>query len=99
MGPTGTEGPFKIACEVALGLMRNQKDVLMSALRPFYFDPLLDWVPDGKHKKNDTGEVINEKAVETLKRFQDNSFSKFYQYFLNSSERFLHCRYFFTHSS
>ena len=55
MGPTGTEGPFKIACEVALGLMRNQKDVLMSALRPFYFDPLLDWVPDGKHKKNDTG--------------------------------------------
>lgn len=95
MGPTGTEGPFKIACEVALGLMRNQKDVLMSALRPFYFDPLLDWVPDGKHKKNDTGrfffqnsslltynylsliyiifigEVINEKAVETLKGIEN----------------------------
>ena len=77
MGPTGTEGPFKIACEVALGLMRNQKDVLMSALRPFYFDPLLDWVPDGKHKKTDTGEVINEKAVETLKRFKDISFLNF----------------------
>ena len=72
MGPTRTEGPFKIACEVALGLMRNQKDILMSALRPFYFDPLLDWVPDGKHKKNDTGgEVINEKAVETLKSIEN----------------------------
>lgn len=66
MGPTGTEGPFKIACEVALGLMRNQKDVLMSALRPFYFDPLLDWLQEGKHKKSDSGEVINATAVETL---------------------------------
>ncbi len=56
MGPTGTEGPFRIACEVSLGLMRKQKDVLMSALRPFYFDPLLDWV--GKHQKNDKGEQV-----------------------------------------
>ena len=64
MGPTGTEGPFRIASEVALGLMRKQKDVLMSALRPFYFDPLLDWV--GKHQKSDTGEQVNEKAVENL---------------------------------
>ena len=65
MGPTGTEGPFKIACEVALGLMRNQKDVLMSALRPFYFDPLLDWVPDGKHKKNDTGRFLFQICILT----------------------------------
>lgn len=61
----------RIACEVALGLMREQKDVLMSALRPFYFDPLLDWVPDGRHKKTDTGEVVNEKAVETLKSIEN----------------------------
>jgi phosphatidylinositol kinase/protein kinase (PI-3 family) len=66
MGPTGTEGPFKIACEVALGLMRNQKDVLMSALRPFYFDPLLDWVPDGKHKKNDTGRFLFQISSQVI---------------------------------
>lgn len=71
MGPTGTEGPFKIACQVALGLMRNQKDILMSALRPFVFDPLLEWVPDGKHKKSETGELNNEKAVETLKAIEN----------------------------
>ena len=72
MGPTGTEGPFKIACEVALWLMRNQKDGLMSALRPFYFDPLLDWMEtDRKSKKTDTGEVVNEKAVETLKSIEN----------------------------
>ena len=34
----------RIGCEVSLGLMRRQKEVLMCALRPFYFDPLVDWV-------------------------------------------------------
>ena len=74
MGPTGVEGPFKIACEVALSLMRNQKDVLMSALRPFYFDPLVDWVDpnDKKSKKADSaGEMVNEKAAETLKSIEN----------------------------
>lgn len=69
MGPTGTDGPFKITCEVALGLMRKQKDVLMSALRPFYFDPLLDW--KGKTSKIETGEVVNTMAVETLKKIEN----------------------------
>ena len=41
MGPTGYEGPFRIACEVALDLMRKQKDILISSLRPFVFDPLV----------------------------------------------------------
>ena len=36
--------PSRIGCEVSLGLMRRQKEVLMCALRPFYFDPLVDWV-------------------------------------------------------
>ena len=69
MGPTGTEGPFKITCEIALGLMRKQKDVLMSALRPFYFDPLLDW--KGKTSKTEAGEVVNTMAVETLKTIEN----------------------------
>jgi phosphatidylinositol kinase/protein kinase (PI-3 family) len=44
MGPTGVEGPFRISCEVALGLMRKQKEILMSSLRPFVFDPLVSFV-------------------------------------------------------
>lgn len=31
----------------------------------------VDWVPNGKHKKNDTGEIVNEKAVETLRSIED----------------------------
>merc|ERR1719510_1759048 len=76
-GPTGCEGPFRMACEAALGLMRKQKDVLMSSLRPFVYDPLVDWLPkngdSGENKRTkagdkskETGEVVNETAVETL---------------------------------
>ena len=42
-GPLGVEGPFRISCEVALAVMRKERDVLMSVLRPFVFDPLVDW--------------------------------------------------------
>ena len=48
--------------------MRKRKDVLMSALRPFYFDPLLDW--KGKTSKTESGEVVNTMAVNTLKNIE-----------------------------
>ena len=68
-GPTGYEGPFRLACEAALGLMRRQKDVLISSLRPFVYDPLVDWLPkDGAgdfnqrskagDKSKETGEIV-----------------------------------------
>ena len=58
--------------------MRRQKDLLMTALRPFYFDPLVDWVTptasSSCRRKGDTntsgGEVENAKAVETLKAIE-----------------------------
>jgi serine/threonine-protein kinase ATR len=76
-GPTGCEGPFRLACEAALGLMRKQKDVLMSSLRPFVYDPLVDWIPKeggpdhnkrlkAGDKSKETGEIVNETAVVTL---------------------------------
>ncbi|XP_065323146.1 serine/threonine-protein kinase atr-like [Gordionus sp. m RMFG-2023] len=43
MGPLGYEGIFRQACEVTLMVMRNQKDLLMSVLKPFIHDPLLEW--------------------------------------------------------
>ena len=42
-GPLGVEGPFRIACEIALRVMRQEKDLIMSVLRPFVYDPLVDW--------------------------------------------------------
>ena len=77
----GLEGPFRLSCEAALGVMRRQKDILVASLRPFVFDPLVDWVVDderrgkggkkaGKGGADPTGEVVNETGVETLKAIE-----------------------------
>lgn len=66
MGPMGTEGLFRRACEVTLRLMRDQREPLMSVLKTFLHDPLVEWSKPVKgHSKaslNETGEVLNEKA-------------------------------------
>uniref|UniRef100_A0A665WVB9 Serine/threonine-protein kinase ATR n=1 Tax=Echeneis naucrates TaxID=173247 RepID=A0A665WVB9_ECHNA len=66
MGPMGTEGLFRQACEVTLRLMRDQREPLMSVLKTFLHDPLVEWSKQGKGlskaQANETGEIVNEKA-------------------------------------
>ncbi|XP_003416220.1 serine/threonine-protein kinase ATR isoform X1 [Loxodonta africana] len=65
MGPMGTEGLFRRACEVTLRLMRDQREPLMSVLKTFLHDPLVEWskpVKGNSKAHNETGEVVNEKA-------------------------------------
>lgn len=42
----------------------------MTALRPFLFDPLIDWVSSRKSESSKSGETVNEKAVESLKAIE-----------------------------
>ncbi|XP_042314459.1 serine/threonine-protein kinase ATR [Sceloporus undulatus] len=66
MGPMGTEGLFRRACEVTLRLMRDQREPLMSVLKTFLHDPLVEWSKpvrgSTKTLVNETGEIVNEKA-------------------------------------
>ncbi|XP_072852125.2 serine/threonine-protein kinase ATR [Pogona vitticeps] len=66
MGPMGTEGLFRRACEVTLRLMRDQREPLMSVLKTFLHDPLVEWSKpvrgNTKTIANETGEIVNEKA-------------------------------------
>ncbi|KAF3701011.1 Serine/threonine-protein kinase atr [Channa argus] len=66
MGPMGTEGLFRQACEVTLRLMRDQREPLMSVLKTFLHDPLVEWSKQAKGLSktpaNETGEIVNEKA-------------------------------------
>ncbi|XP_076013772.1 serine/threonine-protein kinase ATR [Genypterus blacodes] len=66
MGPMGTEGLFRQACEVTLRLMRDQSEPLMSVLKTFLHDPLVEWSKQAKGlskaQANETGEIVNEKA-------------------------------------
>ncbi|XP_077477545.1 serine/threonine-protein kinase ATR [Stigmatopora argus] len=66
MGPMGIEGLFRQACEVTLRLMRDQREPLMSVLKTFLHDPLVEWSKQSKGlcktQANETGEIVNEKA-------------------------------------
>ncbi|KAI4897685.1 hypothetical protein NFI96_015723 [Prochilodus magdalenae] len=66
MGPMGTEGLFRQACEVTLRLMRDQREPLMSVLKTFLHDPLVEWSKPvkgpSKTQANESGEIVNEKA-------------------------------------
>ncbi|RVE57450.1 hypothetical protein OJAV_G00216500 [Oryzias javanicus] len=66
MGPMGTEGLFRQACEVTLRLMRDQREPLMSVLKTFLHDPLVEWSKQtkglSKTQAHETGEIVNEKA-------------------------------------
>ena len=43
MGPLGYEGTFRCCCEIVMRLIRNHSSVFLSIIRPFVFDPLLEW--------------------------------------------------------
>lgn len=66
LGPLGYEGPFRRTCEVALRIMRDQADALLSALKPFIHDPLVEWSKTSRCARangDSSGEMHNEKAV------------------------------------
>ncbi|TKA23330.1 hypothetical protein B0A50_07538 [Salinomyces thailandicus] len=53
MGPTGYEGPFRKSSELTLGLLRQNKDTLMTVLETFLYDPTTDFA--GKRKRTTPG--------------------------------------------
>ncbi|RWS05005.1 hypothetical protein B4U79_11546 [Dinothrombium tinctorium] len=82
MGATGYEGPFRKTCEATLRVMREQSDALMSVLKPFVYDPLLEWKTIDKSEKQrhrgrssindaDLVEIFNEQAQICLNQIED----------------------------
>ncbi|KAK5125692.1 hypothetical protein LTR85_011966 [Meristemomyces frigidus] len=53
MGPYGYEGPFRKSSELTLGLLRQNKDTLMTVLETFLYDPTTDFA--GKRKRATPG--------------------------------------------
>ncbi|TFK72010.1 hypothetical protein BDN72DRAFT_869695 [Pluteus cervinus] len=53
LGVTGVEGVFRIACEVTMQLLRDNKDTLMSVLDAFIHDPLVEWEDEKRRMERD----------------------------------------------
>lgn len=64
MGPTGIEGPFRIACEITLQMMRELRETLLSVLQPFVYDPKVDDMITRKPVKTSANqaEVTNDSV-------------------------------------
>ncbi|PRQ23339.1 putative non-specific serine/threonine protein kinase [Rosa chinensis] len=43
LGMTGIEGTFRSNCEVVIGVLRKNKDILLMLLEVFVWDPLVEW--------------------------------------------------------
>lgn len=43
-GSMGTEGNFRKVCEIAMRVMRKEKDALLTTLKPFMHDPCSEWI-------------------------------------------------------
>ncbi|XP_022100883.1 serine/threonine-protein kinase ATR-like [Acanthaster planci] len=71
MGPMGKEGIFRRACEVTMKVMRDQREPLMSVLKTFIYDPLVEWSKPAKGTRtshlSESGEINNEKALTHVK--------------------------------
>ncbi|CAG8689254.1 4251_t:CDS:10, partial [Acaulospora morrowiae] len=52
LGVTGIEGVFRIACEIVLGVLRKNKEILITLLEAFVYDPLVDWHQDSFEDRN-----------------------------------------------
>ncbi|CAF3813461.1 unnamed protein product [Adineta steineri] len=69
MGTLGVEGVFRKTCEIILHLIRDERELLVSVLKTFIYDPLVEWksatreeVANMKKQQIEGGEVVNMKA-------------------------------------
>lgn len=72
MGTLGVEGVFRKTCEMILHLIRNERELLVSVLKTFIYDPLVEWKSATREevanmKKQqlqiEGGEVVNMKVM------------------------------------
>ncbi|TRM67831.1 hypothetical protein BD626DRAFT_449908 [Schizophyllum amplum] len=69
MGVAGVEGFYRIACEVTMDILRNNKDPIMSVLDAFIHDPLVEW--EERKRSLDRKQELQRKNVNAVKAKTD----------------------------
>ncbi|ORX38472.1 hypothetical protein BD324DRAFT_641616 [Kockovaella imperatae] len=68
LGVTGVEGVFRKAAEIALAILRDNTDALMSVLEAFAHDPLVEWSSrSGRSKSDKDVGIIAEKNLKPIR--------------------------------
>ena len=67
MGPLGYEGIYRKMCEVTMKILRDYKEPLITILKTFIYDPLVEWKTPANFKTNEIGETVSAKVKHKLK--------------------------------
>ncbi|GJE85010.1 serine/threonine-protein kinase [Phanerochaete sordida] len=70
-GVTGTEGVFRIACELALQTLRDNRECLMTILDAFIHDPLVEWYDLKKVKDAERRKEEEQRRRQEARRRKD----------------------------
>lgn len=62
MGPLGYEGIYRKTCECSLKILRDYKEPLITILKTFIYDPLVEWKTPSHHRTHEIGENISAKG-------------------------------------
>ncbi|KZS97819.1 hypothetical protein SISNIDRAFT_472705 [Sistotremastrum niveocremeum HHB9708] len=73
LGVTGVEGVFRIACEVTMQLLRDNRDSLMSVLDAFIHDPLVEWEDERKRLVTEASSINGVKPSVDLQSLARNA--------------------------
>ncbi|EIW76220.1 hypothetical protein CONPUDRAFT_158248 [Coniophora puteana RWD-64-598 SS2] len=73
LGVTGVEGVFRIACEVTMRLLRDNKDSLMSVLDAFIHDPLVEWEDEKRKMERDGAKRNVVRSTTDLRHLAKNA--------------------------
>lgn len=68
MGALGIEGAYRRCCEITLKVLQDQMPTLMSVLKPFIYDPLVNWSrqpkSDSRSERTDSQAMTNVQHIE-----------------------------------
>ncbi|UJR07918.1 hypothetical protein I4U23_012201 [Adineta vaga] len=70
---TGIDGTFRMTCEHVMGVLRTNRDSLMTVLEAFIHDPLLNWrlVDEHGSTQQNQKQNIDIQTVEVINRVRD----------------------------
>jgi serine/threonine-protein kinase ATR len=67
-GPAGADGIYSGSLQAAMGVLRDNRDTLLSVLEPFLKDPVIDWKRYRSQQKSRKGGSTEDRQTKEAKR-------------------------------
>ncbi|TPX41406.1 hypothetical protein SeMB42_g05495 [Synchytrium endobioticum] len=68
LGLTGVEGMYRLAAEHTMRVMRQNKEVLITLLEAFVYDPLVDWTHSFQDVQQESTKKFDDATLQVIRR-------------------------------